>query len=233
MFAPVTLGLERWPAAQCFPRHRHRAAYACLILEGGFEEAGDRGHFRMSAGDVVLHRPFEAHLDRFSVRGARAINFRLEGWSGHEADRAVAPDPDLIARLAERDVAEAREALLATMVAQADGGTHDYSDELARSIRQDPLTGVSEWASRHKLPLTSVSRSFRRVYQVSPNTFRAELRARHAWRSIMSRQASFAAIALDSGFADQAHMTRSVRALTGHTPGEWRRLVTSRFKTPL
>jgi AraC-like DNA-binding protein len=218
MFAPVTLGLERWPAAQCFPRHRHRAGYACLILEGGFEEAGDRGHFMMSPGDIVLHKPFEAHLDRFSARGARTINFRLVGWSGHAADRAVAPDPDLIARLVERDITEARTALLATMVAQPNETGHDWPDELARCIRQNPLTGVSEWASQNGLLLTSISRSFRRIYQVSPNTFRAETRARRAWRGIMGRQTPLAAIAVDSGFADQAHMTRSVRALTGRTP---------------
>jgi len=40
---------------------------------------------------------------------------------------------------------------------------------------------------------------------------------------------SLAEIAAVAGFADQSHMTRAVRALTGQTPGDWLR--SNRFKT--
>jgi AraC-like DNA-binding protein len=32
-------------------------------------------------------------------------------------------------------------------------------------------------------------------------------------------------VAADTGFADQAHLTRTVRRETGHTPGDLRRLL--------
>jgi AraC-like DNA-binding protein len=222
MFSPVTLGLERWSGGISLPRHQHRAGYACLVLNGGYEEAGDCGHFRMAAGDVVFHKPFESHLDRFSAKGAHTINFRLDGWSGHAADIATVPDPDLIARLVGRDVIEAREALLATVAPKTNVVAIDWPDELARSIRDNPCIGLSQWAAQRGVALTAMSRGFRRIYQVSPNSFRAQMRALHAWRRVVSGLGSLTAIALESGFSDQAHMTRAVRALTGHTPGAWR-----------
>jgi transcriptional regulator GlxA family with amidase domain len=38
-----------------------------------------------------------------------------------------------------------------------------------------------------------------------------------------------ARIAAEAGFADQAHMTRALGALTGRCPGHWRR--SNKFKT--
>ncbi|HEU4731148.1 MAG TPA: helix-turn-helix domain-containing protein [Kofleriaceae bacterium] len=43
------------------------------------------------------------------------------------------------------------------------------------------------------------------------------------WLAIVRTRDSLAAIAAATGFADQAHMTRSVRALTGASPSAWRR----------
>jgi AraC-like DNA-binding protein len=66
-----------------------------------------------------------------------------------------------------------------------------------------------------------------RMYGVNSAQYRSEARARQAWRRIVSSDAPLAHIAVDCGFADQAHMTRSVGQLTGRSPAAWRRAVTS------
>ncbi|MDC0716159.1 helix-turn-helix domain-containing protein [Nannocystis bainbridge] len=43
-------------------------------------------------------------------------------------------------------------------------------------------------------------------------------------RRVVEGDEPLATIAATAGFADQAHMTRDIRALTGRTPGEWRRV---------
>ena len=43
-----------------------------------------------------------------------------------------------------------------------------------------------------------------------------------AWLAIARTHTPLAAIAADTGFADQAHMTRSVKDVTGASPGAWR-----------
>ncbi|MET3667922.1 helix-turn-helix domain-containing protein [Caulobacter sp. 1776] len=52
---------------------------------------------------------------------------------------------------------------------------------------------------------------------------RVEARARRAWALITGTMDTLASIAAETGFTDQAHMTRDVKALTGKAPGAWRR----------
>jgi AraC-like DNA-binding protein len=56
------------------------------------------------------------------------------------------------------------------------------------------------------------------TYGVGPTRYRIEARARFAWQMIIEGVAEIAAAA---GYADQAHMTREVKAFTGRSPGAW------------
>lgn len=215
--------VPREHCAGALPRHRHRAGYVCLVLAGGYEEAGDHGRFRVTAGDVVFHQPFDAHLDRFSRSGAETLNFELDGWYEPAFALARIADTDRIARLAEHDARAAREALLAGAV-PVSGGENDWPDELARCIRNDPDQSLGDWARRRGFAQATISRGFKWVYGISPSSFRAQVRARRAWRSIISTHAALSVVAQESGFADQAHMTRAIGRLTGHTPAQWRKV---------
>ena len=203
------------------PRHRHRKGYACLVIAGGYEEAGDNGRFQVRGGDVLFHSPFEAHLDRFLPAGADTINFELDDWSEHKVDFGRVPDPDLIARVAEHDTREARDLLL-KMATPVEHKADDWPDQLAVSIRRNTNLSLSSWAETHRLAPGTISRGFRKLYGLSPKAFRAQLRARNAWRAIVDTRKPLSAVASEEDFADQAHMTRALRALTGHTPAQWR-----------
>jgi len=47
-------------------------------------------------------------------------------------------------------------------------------------------------------------------------------RTRQAWRAIRATGMPLAAIAAECGFSDQAHMTRSVKTVSGRCPSAWR-----------
>jgi AraC-like DNA-binding protein len=222
-FAPITFGRERWSSGSQLSRHRHEQGYICLVLSGGFEEAGDCGRRIVRAGDVNFHGPFDAHRDRFLGAGAETINFALPDWMDTPVAFGRVHDPDLIARAAERDYEAARQLLL-SMVEPVRYTAHDWPDELATDIRNQSDLCLSAWAEHRGMAPASVSRGFRRAYEVSPSAFRAQIRARRAWRSLVTSNAPLAAVALESGFADQAHMTRTLTALTGRGPTQWRRM---------
>lgn len=105
----------------------------------------------------------------------------------------------------------------------------DWPDLLANELRVGMSKPISAWAKEHGLTRESVSRGFRRVYGVSPVRFRAGVRARAAWRLLVSTRYPLSALSLQSGFSDQSHMTRAVHRVTGRPPGEWRRI--NWFKT--
>jgi AraC-like DNA-binding protein len=229
-FSITRKGLERQPGGHVLDRHRHIGAHVCVVIAGGYEEAGDAGRFWMGPGDFLLHTPFEAHLDRFTPRGAQMLNVPLHDWRGLGVFGQVA-DADAFARAAERDIAEA-EAVLRASFTTAAARLADWPDALAADLLANPGLGLGDWARRHALAPATVSRGFRQVFGLSPAAFRAQVRARAAWRALVDGQAPLAAVAADAGFADQAHMTRAVGALTGRTPAQWRKPRSNRFKTP-
>lgn len=204
-------------------RHRHAEAYAALVLSGGYVEAGDRGRFHARPGQVLIHGPWESHMDAFSGAGARVLNLPLRGPVGFGAG-AIA-DPDAVARTAERDLAGA-EALLRATLRPLDAALDDWPDLLAATLRRDPDTALEVWAEAAGLAPATVSRGFRQAFGTSPRRYRAEQRALKAAEALVTRADALAALAADLGFVDQAHMTRAVSALTGLAPG---RLRSSRY----
>lgn len=65
-------------------------------------------------------------------------------------------------------------------------------------------------------------RVFTRVTGLTPNDFQSSLRVAHAKRALRDRATS-AQAALDAGYFDQSHLTKSLRRIHGLTPGALRR----------
>jgi len=210
-------------------RHVHAAPYAALILAGGYEEAGDQGRFRVNAGDVIFHDAFEAHLDRFLKREAIVLNLRLAPTSCYTIGFGRVRDPDRVVRVAETDRNAAADLLLSSSISGAPQ-LADWPDELAARLLECPAVKLSAWSEQKGIAPWTISRGFVQVFGVSPEAFRARVRAQKAWKAVQGTTVSLAAIAAELGFADQAHMTRSVKALTGHAPQAWRSAA-NRFKT--
>jgi AraC-like DNA-binding protein len=201
------------------PRHVHAQAYATVVLEGSYQEAGECGRWCVRAGDVLLHAPFSAHCDRAPARGAHVLNLPVAPPARSACGRI--DDPDRIVRLAERDPREAAAALMAGW-RPGDGGMADPPDVLARVLSGAGRPGVEDWARANHISRATAFRWFRSTYGVGPTRYRTEARARLAWRMIVDDAAGLAEIAAAAGYADQAHMSRAVKAFTGRSPGAWR-----------
>jgi AraC-like DNA-binding protein len=220
-FASVMLGFEQRPAWEVIPRHRHRGAYLSLVLGGAYEETGDRGRIRVRPGDMLIHGAFDSHLNRFPAAGARILNLTLPDDIEPRTGFARSSEADTAIRLAERDPRAAAELLLTTaMPMQSHAG--DWPDLLAGALTANPALRIGGWARERGLADATVSRGFRQVYGVSPSAYRAEVRGRLAWRRIVDAGQALTDLAYELGFADQAHMTRTVRAITGQPPRAWR-----------
>lgn len=207
--------ISRHGATERLGRHRHRHAYAAVVLTGGYVEAGDLGRHHVRAGDVLIHGPFEAHQDRFEIGGASVLNLPLQGIV-HSLAGQVA-DPDAVARLAERDPLAAAEWLLAA-IEPSTNPCDDWPDRLAALLRIGPVC-LSDWAEEHGVAPSSVSRGFKLAYGTSPQRYGLEQRAAKAARDIAAG-AGLAEAGFAAGFADQPHMTRTLRALYALTPGQ-------------
>lgn len=206
----------RHSAFDRLPRHRHGEAYVALVLSGSYVEAGDRGRLRTEAGQAIFHERFEAHRNEFFGNGAQVLNLPLPaGGNGHVQGQVA--DADAIARLAERDVYQAAELLQATF-RPCSARLDDWPDSLASALAQDPALRLAAWADSQGIAPASISRGFRRAYGTTPKRYRLELRAVQALRLLPVWKNSMAMLAAETGFADQAHMTRAIVAVCGVSP---------------
>jgi AraC-like DNA-binding protein len=219
------------PCGFALPRHMHESAYATLVLAGSYEEAGEGGRWRVRPGEVLIHAPFSIHRNVSFAHGAQLLNLPLPLTTAASAC-ALAADADTVARLAERDTEAATAALLEGL---HDGTPplDDAPDRLAEVLSGPAALPIHTWSRLRGVSRHTVFRGFRRLYGVSPTRFRVEARARRAWHLIFALRWSLVEAAQEAGYADQAHMTRHVKALTGRTPSAWAALaaVHHSFKT--
>lgn len=212
----------RHAPAERLDRHCHEHGFLSLVLEGGYVEAGDEGRRRIGPGDVLVHRALESHVDCFQPRGASVLILPLPARLGDTPVAGRCMDPDAIVRLAERDAALSARRLMKTLQ-PIDRHEDDWPDRLAAKLRSLETFLLGDWADAMGLRLETVSRGFRQAYGTTPKAFRATARARAAHAAVRRGQAPLADIAAELGFADQAHMTRAVTALTGAPPSTWLR----------
>ena len=207
-------GRLRHAGCERLHRHQHNAGFAAIVLAGSYLEAGDRGRIPVGPGDVIFHEPFEAHLDDVGTAGAQVL---VLPWNQQASSPlGTVADPDEIMLLAERDLPAAVR-LLKMTVRPRPIPIHDWPDRLAAHLRHDSSAALERWAMDAGLRPETVSRGFRRAFGITPARFRERCRTLNALVCLSSSQ-PLAEIAAACGFSDQAHLTRSVRNVTGATP---------------
>ena len=97
-----------------------------------------------------------------------------------------------------------------------------FVDRLARAglLVVDPLVeDLRHGGAARGMPERTAQSRFLRAVGVSRRTVAVIERARYAARRLRGG-ASIADVVADAGYHDQPHLTRSLRAMIGHTPGE-------------
>jgi AraC-like DNA-binding protein len=203
----------RHPAGGAIAPHRHEAAYVAIVLEGGYEESSVDGTWVCEPGDWVVHPRWHLHANRFAVGAARVLNLELPV--------PLAPGVWRPARGSRPPLdAQALAALLSS--AQARPG-RTLPEPLVSFVNALRTRSVSRAATQTGFSREYASRLHRRWLGLSPRTMRTEERLRRALALLVETSLPLAEVAVEARFADQAHLTRTIRAATGRTPGAIRR----------
>jgi AraC-like DNA-binding protein len=200
--------------------HRHREAYAALVLDGDYTETSLDGPLPCRPGTLILHPPYHAHGDRFGRSGASAINIELpeppsgqliqtaaSAWQVHDLREALEVFQRCPQRLPE---------LLACAAPQAAVELPDWQSELLRGMDESD-DDIALIARRLGVSAEHASRALSRSYGMSPRALRREARWRRAL-GMLGGSLPLAEVAAAAGFADQSHLHRIVVAHAGCTP---------------
>ncbi|TCO92482.1 AraC family transcriptional regulator [Chthoniobacter flavus] len=100
--------------------------------------------------------------------------------------------------------------------------------QLARAVRRlhddyaSPLT-TGQLAQLAGLSPSQFERTFRKAFGASPRQYLLRVRVEAASRKLADTDKTIAAVAVECGFYDHAHFTRSFHAVTGISPSRYRR----------
>ena len=106
------------------------------------------------------------------------------------------------------------------------GGLRGWQARKVRAYIDSHIAGpvlVADLCALVQLSEAHFSRTFRRTFGRSPHAFVIRRRVELAAQFILQTEAPLSDIALRCGFADQPHLCRHFRQITGHTPAAWRR----------
>ena len=233
------------------PLHAHRRACLNLVVAGVYHEQVRGVPKTHPAGSVIYKPAEELHLNRFESGPVRVL---VVEPSSSQFEQLARTTPGLTApwHLDSPSVATGAARLYADLLAPATSETRtfratallfgralqeEYHQRTAaapcwlRSVRAhldkraaDPFS-LDELAGLAGVCTTHLARSFR---QHTGHTIGGYVRHRRVARVIdrlVTSNDRLAALAAETGFADESHMIRTFRALIGRTPGVFRRAV--------
>jgi AraC family transcriptional regulator len=237
----------RHTAPKSVALHQHEAPYFCLLLDGAYAERGDGFDLRYEPYTLVFHSAGTLHQDRIlepcrffavdllpkweeaivGLGGTRAHGFELAGgdpvWLVLRLYREFLARPgavestvealvyELCAHVAKRNVEEFREPLWLPAV-----------DVVVREHFRQPLE-LASLASSIGIHPTHLCRAFRRFRGHTVSEAILAARVAYVARRLTESDESLTEIGAEAGFADQSHMTRIFKRITGYPPGEHRR----------
>jgi AraC family transcriptional regulator len=231
------------------PLHEHEEGYIGFVLQGTYtEKAGDR-LVEGGAHSVAFHPEGEKHWFKIHEQGLKCLIVQLEpGWLAQlgkhrePLDNGAFFSGGRMFQLAARvynelhqpdDAASlAMEGLVLEMFAEASRRTKHYNyshqprwlsqihDLLHdRFIEAPSLEELGKVAGVHPV---HVARAFRGHYQSTVGEYIRQLRVEHACKQIAGTDAPLVDIALESGFTDQSHFSRTFKQIIGMTPAKYR-----------
>jgi AraC-like DNA-binding protein len=100
-------------------------------------------------------------------------------------------------------------------------------DQARQLLAERTDLGLGDLAQEVGVSAYHLSRTFRRVTGLTLSRYRTSLRLRRAMQRLAAGDRDLAGLSAELGFADQAHLTRALRAEAGTTPAALRTLLTS------
>lgn len=236
----------RFARGAFLPWHRHEDAYLTFVLSGSYRERANGGTRDCDARTLVLHPAGDAHEDDFAAQPTRCLNAVLSpsfvqrlGVSAAALDRGgviAAPRMAVIGDSISKElrapdglspmIVEGLLLELFGLLARAETPSKEpaWLTEahaiLARTFAEKPtLTDVAAEVGVHSVHL---ARAFRDRYGMSVGEHIRALRVAYA-RERIAAGIALSVVAVEAGFADQSHFTRTFTRLLGVAPAEYRR----------
>lgn len=211
--------------------HDHDAPHISILLAGSFEETSYGQSLAPDAGTLrVRVQPFR-HAVRFGPNGALMLRLPLQRKDcGADLVRFTSwlhpHHPRMCGRILHGILRgdDDASALIGDFLAYAKNDQESrgvppaWLSAAHRRLRETPSTTITALAEHAGVTCVHFARVFKRYYHLAPSVMRRKIMLEKALRAMLARERGPAAAALEAGFADQSHLTRVTREITGVSP---------------
>lgn len=226
-----TVMLSHYAAGEECRAHRHTQAQRSLLLAGSYVEDSEAGRREVRFRTLSIKPAGFEHEDEFGRAGALILSVQHEAGEGRASDYHLSAWPKSMPPLA-MTVGEG--------VGHASNGgpcpdtkrsacnpssAQPWLSEARQRLLDHPrvaITALARTLGKHPVHL---ARQFRTTFGETPSEVRQSDRTARAIDQIVRSSHKLSDIAFDLGFSDQAHMTRALKAMTGWTPADLRRVL--------
>ena len=228
-------------------RHAHSYSNVSVVIAGSLMERVGRTEVEVGPLSVVVKPAGTEHANAFGPQGAVMLQLpvtpqwsRADGtqavdrWRWHRSPEAARWMLRLATAAAETDrwysvddgIAECLGAVGGLGDRNSNDSIPDWLDRVRERIRDERGRGasVSQLARDAGVHPVYLTRRFRRAFGCSVVASLQVERVRAAADALASGSETISGVAYGTGFADQPHLTRTFRRVTGVTPGAYRRL---------
>lgn len=244
---------KAYPNRLQIPKHSHELSHFCFVLSGNYQEQIERKTDERTPTALVYYPPDVSHAEKHNSNGTHFL-VEIDGKNlervkdyGAKLNEPISMANNeslwIAARMyrefSTRDAfsALALESLTTELLIFASRQTLKTNErkrplwlektiEILRENSAEPfnLTDLAEFVGVHP---THLARVFRQFEHCTISDYIRKVRIENARQKIISSDESLVEIALNTGFADQTHFTRSFKNVVGLTPKEFRNI----FKT--
>lgn len=230
------------------PAHSHTFAYFCFVLNGNYNERRVGKNYFCKPSTLVFHSQNDVHSNSFSSDGGRCLNIRLkDSLLNRVNEYAKLPEnsiavneillsnsigklyrefyePDDFSNLTIEGIVLETLAEIARS-AKTDENTRPKWLEVTKEILHEKfseslsLNYIAESVGRHPVHL---AREFRKHFRCTIGEYIRRLRVDFTARELSKSNVSLSEIALNAGFSQQSHFTKTFKLITGKTPTEFR-----------
>lgn len=232
-----------YPPSLYMPPHTDKLSRISIILDGELQESHGSQSITATRGCLVIKPNHSLHENVFGSKPVRSLSISFHDdhmfteyfndwqWINHPKISVLG-----IRFWTEAGKIKSEERLIhcfneflsgVATLTHGSGKPVYWLEELRRLIEHDlsntqKIIQLSEKLSLHRVYL---SRAFKKYYGSSPVVFRKYVKIFAALFDLILTMKSLAAIAFDSGFSDQSHMTREFIRYFGYTPAQFRKLL--------
>ena len=244
----VHLSIVQHDQARAIELHEHALPYFCFLAGGRYRETHNGETIEYQPFSIAFHPAQFAHTDEIMSEGATFFAIELrEEWErrlGHRFDMSAwrfelqhgeavwlavkLLDAFLNDRLGDRlgvDAIVSEMLAIALRLVDRDRPERAWVRDLKHELRKSFAGRISleDLAENIGLHPASIARGFRCDEGVTIGEYLNRVRVQNACRMMIDPTISLADVALSCGFADQSHLSRVFKSVTGMPPGALRK----------